>query len=279
MPATTPAPLSVQLFSVRDQLAADRGAALDRVAAIGFRHVEPFGLCAPDRPAAARLTEVRELRAALDAAGLGVSAVHAGLPENLGELVEECGVLGADTVFVPHPHMVAGAIPFDEHTFTGAAGPAGPAALDAFAARLGAAAEELATHGLRLGYHNHWFEWAALPDGTTAWDRFWTRAGETLHAELDVYWTVAAGADPAAVLTDLAERTVALHIKDGPAEPWQPQTPIGTGRVDPDETLRHMPASVRWCVAEVDSTDLDPYELLTGNARTLVERGYARWER
>ncbi|MER7717644.1 sugar phosphate isomerase/epimerase [Streptomyces flaveolus] len=270
--------MSVQLFSVRDQLTADPAAALEGLARIGFRHVEPFGLCAPDRPATERLAEVRELRTALDAAGLAVSAVHAGLPANLGELVEECGELGADTVFVPHPHMVAGPIPFDEDTFTGVAGPAGPAALDAFAAHLGAAAEELAAHGLRLGYHNHWFEWAPLSDGSTAWDRFWSRTGDTLSAELDVYWTVAAGADPAAVLTALGERTLALHVKDGPAEPWQPQTPIGTGHVDPEQTLRYLPASVRWCVAEVDSTDLDPYDLLGGNARTLVERGYARWE-
>ncbi|MEV8567551.1 TIM barrel protein [Streptomyces sp. NPDC051322] len=277
MPAT-PAPLSVQLFSIREQLAADRAAALTRLAGIGFRHVEPFGLCSPDGSAAERMAEVRNLRAALDGAGLAVSAVHAGLPADLGELVDECGVLGADTVFVPHPHMVSGPVHFDEDTFTVTAGPDGPADLDAFAARLGAAAEELAAHGLSLGYHNHWFEWVRLPDGTTAWDRFWSRAGDALRAELDVYWTVAAGADPVAVLTALGERTLALHVKDGPAEPWQPQTPIGTGRVDPDAVLRHVPRSVRWCVTEIDSTDLDPYELLAGNARTLVERGHARWE-
>ncbi|MEU0742822.1 sugar phosphate isomerase/epimerase [Streptomyces sp. NPDC006134] len=273
-----PVPLSVQLFSIRDQLAADRAAALARLARIGFRYVEPFGLCAPGRSAAERLAEVRALRAALDTAGLAVSAVHAGLPGDLGELVEECRALGAGTVFVPHPHMVAGPVPFDEDTFTGVTTPDGVAALDAFAARMGAAAEELAAHGIALGYHNHWFEWARLPDGTTAWDRFWSRAGDALRAELDVYWVVAAGADPAAVLTGLGERTLALHVKDGPAEPWQPQTPIGTGRVDLAAALRHLPGSVRWCVAEIDDTDLDPYGLLDGNARTLVARGHARWE-
>lgn len=272
-----PAPLSVQLFSVRDQLAADRGAALARLAEIGFRHVEPFGLCAADRPAAERLAEARALRTALDAAGLAVSAVHAGLPADLGELIEECGELGADTVFVPHPHMVSGQIRFDESTFTGCADSAGPAALDTFAARLGAAADELAVHGLSLGYHNHWFEWAQLPDGTTAWDRLWSRTSDALRAELDVYWAAAAGVDPATVLTALGERTMALHVKDGPAQPWQPQTPIGTGRVDPDSALRHVPASVRWCVVEIDSTDLEAYELLAGNAQALVERGHARW--
>ncbi|MFD7920007.1 sugar phosphate isomerase/epimerase family protein [Streptomyces sp. NPDC059740] len=268
------APLSVQLFSVRDALEADPDAALARLAETGFQHVEPYGLCRPDRTPAENLVAVRHLRAALDRAGLGVSAVHAGLPEDLGQLAEACAALEADTVFVPHPHMVTAASPFDEATFTSG----DTTALDAFAARLGEAAAAADTHGLRLGYHNHWFEWAILPDGTTAWDRFWSRAGEHLAAEVDLYWVAAAGADPVAVLDHLAERTLSLHLKDGPAEPWQPQTPLGTGRVDVDAALGHAPDSVRWHVVEVDSTDLDPFELLAGNARALVRRGHSTWQ-
>ncbi|MEV0601818.1 sugar phosphate isomerase/epimerase [Streptomyces sp. NPDC050315] len=260
--------LSVQLFSVRDQLAADRDATLDRLAGIGFRHVEPFGLGAPDRSAADRMAQVRGLRRSLDAAGLTAPTVHAGLPRDLSELAAECEVLGADTVLVPHPHLVAG---FDEDAFND------PDKLDAFADTLCEAAHELSGHGLQLGYHNHWFEWTPLPDGTPAWDRFWTRADDRLVAELDVYWAVAAGADPASVLAQLGTRTVAVHLKDGPAQRDLPQTPIGTGKVDPSTALRHAPAGIRWHVTEIDTTDHDPYDLLTHNARTLVRRGLSGW--
>ncbi|WP_369201795.1 sugar phosphate isomerase/epimerase family protein [Streptomyces sp. PU-14G] len=268
--ATPAAPLSVQLFSVRAQLADDQDAALSRLAEIGFRHVEPFGLGSPQQPADERMAHVRRLRRSLDAAGLGVSTVHAGLPADLSQLAAECAALGADTVLVPHPHLVPG---FGEDAF------ADPARLDAFAGTLAEAAHELAGHGLRLGYHNHWFEWTPLPDGTPAWDRFWERAGDALVAEVDVYWAVTAGADPAHVLTRLGDRVVALHLKDGPARRDIPQTPIGTGEVDLTAVLRGAPHSIRWHVAEIDTTDMDVYALLERNARTLVGRGLSRWAR
>ncbi|MER7013594.1 TIM barrel protein [Saccharopolyspora sp. NPDC000359] len=256
--------LSAQLYSVRDQLAADRPATLARLAEIGFRHVEPFGLGSPDRAPAERRAAARSLRADLDAAGLAVSAVHAGLPGDIAELEEECEILGADTAFIPHPRLVAG---FGEETF------ADPTQLDAFAETLGAAAEST---NLGLGYHNHWFEWVRLPDGTTGYDRFWRRTSAELLAELDVYWAVAAGADPASVLADLGDRVVALHLKDGPAEPGAPQTQIGTGRVDVLGVLGGAP-SIRWHVAEIDTTDLDPFDLLATNAATLVASGRTTW--
>ncbi|MEV0697190.1 TIM barrel protein [Saccharopolyspora sp. NPDC050389] len=260
--------LSVQLYSVREQLATDQQATLARLAEIGFRYVEPFGLGSPDKPLSDRLAAARALRSDLDAAGLAVSAVHAGLPGDVTELVEECAILGADVAFVPHPRLVPG---FGEETF------ADPAQVDAFAETLGSAAES-ATAELRLGYHNHWFEWAELPDGTTGYDRFWSRAGDDLLAELDVYWAVAAGADPASVLASLGSRAVAVHLKDGPALPGAPQTPIGTGKVDIAEALRGA-SGIRWHVAEIDTTELDPFELLATNANALVDAGHSSWSR
>src|SRR5919204_4597869 len=98
--------LSVQLYSVRDHLAADQNATLARLAELGFRYVEPFGLGSAERTGAERRASARALRAGLDAAGLRVSAVHAGIPGSIDELAEECAILGADTVFVPHPRLV-----------------------------------------------------------------------------------------------------------------------------------------------------------------------------
>jgi sugar phosphate isomerase/epimerase len=259
--------LSVQLYSVRDQLADDRDATLARLAELGFRYVEPFGLGMGDRPLDDRLASARALRASLDAVGLTVSAVHAGVPGKVGELVEECAILGADTVFVPHPRLVAG---FDDETF----GDAGK--VDAFADALSSLAQDAGADGLRVGYHNHWFEWAVLPDGTTGYDRFWSQAADELLAELDVYWAAAAGADPSAVLSKLGERAVSVHLKDGPAEPGAPQTPIGTGAVDIPGALKGT-EGIRWHVAEIDTTELDPFALISTNAQFLVQAGLSDW--
>ncbi|MEB3371219.1 sugar phosphate isomerase/epimerase family protein [Saccharopolyspora mangrovi] len=252
--------LSVQLYSVRDQLAAEQPATLARLAEIGFRYVEPFGLGSLGTSQAERLAATRKLRADLDAAGLAVSAVHAALP-SVAELAEECAELGAETAFIPHPRQIPG---FGEETF------ADTAALDAFADVLGQAAAD-APDGLALGYHNHWFEWAEVAGGA-AYDRFWQRTHPGVLAELDVYWAVAAGADPGEVLRTLGSRVVSVHLKDGPATRDTPQTPLGTGALDLEQVLAAT-ASTPWHVAEIDTTDHDPYDLLATNAEVLQTHG------
>ncbi|MGW8376730.1 sugar phosphate isomerase/epimerase [Streptomyces sp. ODS28] len=265
MPQTAPsAALSVQLYSVRDALAADRDGTLKRLAALGYRYVEPFGLGDWRTPPAERAAQARALRDALDAAGLGVSSLHAALAEgDPAPLAEECRILGADTVFVPVPELVQG---FEREVFED------PARLAAFAGRLNAAARGLADHGVRLGYHNHEFEWVTLPGGRTGYEAFWEHADDLLLAELDVYWATVAGQDPAALLRGLGARAVAVHVKDGPARRGAPQTPLGTGDVDVPAALAAAP-QLTWHIAEIDTTDEDVFTLLERNRAALLAQG------
>ena len=59
-------PVALQLYTLRDELAADRPALLRRLAGFGYRAVEPYDV----------LTDPDTLRAELDAAGLAVCSVH-----------------------------------------------------------------------------------------------------------------------------------------------------------------------------------------------------------
>ncbi|MFI2780021.1 sugar phosphate isomerase/epimerase family protein [Streptomyces sp. ALB3] len=256
--------LSVQLYSVREAFFSDLAGTLARIADLGYCHVEPFGFGHGWAAPAERLERARELRAALDEAGLTVSSVHGGLSDgDLAPLVEECRILGADTVFVPVPELVEG---FERNVFGDAE------RLPAFAARLTAASEELAGHGINLGYHNHEFEWAKLPDGRSGYDAFWELAGERLLAELDVYWATAAGQDPVAVLKQLGRRAAAVHLKDGPVGHDQPQTPIGTGEVQIPAVLA-AGEHLGWHIAEIDTTDLDVFDLLESNRTAILDLG------
>ena len=62
------------------------------------------------------------------------------------------------------------------------------------AAEIGVMARRLGDHGIRLGYHNHAFEFDPV-DGTTAWDIL-ARAHSTVTFEIDVYWAAVGGRDP-----------------------------------------------------------------------------------
>ncbi|WP_033283513.1 sugar phosphate isomerase/epimerase family protein [Streptomyces sp. NRRL F-525] len=256
--------LAVQLYSVIDALQADRPGTFARLAALGFRHVEPFALglwnTHPDELAAS----ARALRADLDEAGLGVGSVHIAVSaDSQASAIETCRILGTDTAFVPIPWLVDG---FDERALETHDG------VRALADRLNAAARELARAGIRLGYHNHHFEWVRLPDGARAFDVLWELLDPEILAEVDVYWAAVAGQDPAEVLERLGERAVAAHLKDGPAKPDAPQTPIGTGDVDIPAALR-AGTHLRWHITEIDRTEADRFELLAANRQALLEGG------
>ncbi|MCX4704280.1 sugar phosphate isomerase/epimerase [Streptomyces sp. NBC_01352] len=256
--------LAVQLYSVHEALVADRPATLKRLADLGYRYVEPFALGFWNTPADELTSAARALRDDLDAVGLAVTSVHTSVSahEQRG-LVEMCRILGTDTAFVPIPFLVEG---FEGQRFEDRD------AVALFADRLNAAAREVAASGVRLGYHNHHLEWEQLPDGARAFDVLWERLDPDVLAEVDLYWAAVAGQDPAEVVERLGERAVAAHVKDGPARPDTPQTPLGTGDVDYAAALR-AGRHLRWHITEIDDTAGDRFELLATNRRTLLDGG------
>ncbi|MEU1345421.1 sugar phosphate isomerase/epimerase [Streptomyces sp. NPDC005827] len=259
-----PGTLAVQLYSVIEALQADRPGTLARLAALGFRHVEPFALGLWNTPPGELAASARALRADLDEAGLGVSSVHIAVSaDSQASVIETCRILGTDTAFVPVPWLVDG---FDERSLETNDG------VRAFAGRLNEAARELAGAGIRLGYHNHHFEWTRLPGGAHAFDVLWDHLDSEVLAEVDVYWAAVAGQDPADVVKGLGERVVAAHLKDGPAVREAPQTPIGTGDIDIPGALR-AGTHLRWHITEIDQTEADRFELLAANRQALLAGG------
>lgn len=68
--------------------------------------------------------------------------------------------------------------------------------------------------GIRFGYHNHSHEFKEI-DGTTMLDHFIMNTDpEKVFFELDVYWAMVGGTDPAEYMTIHPGRFEILHIKD-----------------------------------------------------------------
>jgi sugar phosphate isomerase/epimerase len=240
--------LSVQLYSLRDQLAADPAATIQAVAAIGFTAVEPFGL-------AEAATVLRPL---LVDAGIVAPTAHGTLvasDEAADATLAAAVMLGTDTVFDPF-------IPEERWTTRDD--------IAATAARLNDVARRAADRGLSVGYHNHWWELERRVDGTSALELFAELLDEGVLLEVDAYWAAVGGEDPVALVRRLGDRVVALHIKDGPlTRETKDQQPAGHGAMPIAELLEAAPGAR--LVLEFDDYTGDLIEGLT-LAKATVDR-------
>lgn len=83
----------------------------------------------------------------------------------------------------------------------------------AFGQRLQAAGKPLRDAGLVFGWHNHDFEFAALPDGSTPQEQIFA-GGPELDWEADIAWVIRGHADPFAWIESYGKRISAVHVKD-----------------------------------------------------------------
>jgi sugar phosphate isomerase/epimerase len=249
-------PIAVQLWSVFALAQEDFPGVLRQLSEIGYVAVETFGLHGL-KPAA-----VRQI---LDDLGLGLCSAHAPFPAGpeAHRILDENDELGAS--------VLAWSLEQDEF-----------ATEDSIARgveRVNAAAANAKAYDLQIAYHNHWAEFARLPDGRRAYDVLLERLSPDVLVELDVYWTQLAGADPEAVVRDLGPRVRFLHVKDGPATtPDDAMTAVGQGSLDIPSILRANPA-VDWHIVELDRCATDVIQTLRDSYEYLIAEGLSSGRR
>lgn len=249
-------PPALQLYSLRDQLA--DGVRLDILKAVrsfGYGAVEPYDV----------RTDPGGQRADLDEAGLTVCSVHArATGAGAGEFFEGAKALGADTVIVPMT---------DPENF------ASQPAVTAFARELNEAARQARDHGLRLGYHNHWFEPGASINGVTGLEILADALDDDIVLEVDTYWAAVGLGDGDKVpglLERLGERVRYLHVKDGPVvDKTDLMTAVGGGRM-PVADILAAARSAEWHVVELDRCATDMLTAVRESLEWLAGRGLAR---
>ncbi|OLV16938.1 sugar phosphate isomerase/epimerase family protein [Deinococcus marmoris] len=265
-----PARLSVQLWSLRNEGRQGAFEVLERLAALGFQFIEPYGIGNRSTAAEERLKSARDLQAVLETLGLGVSGVHATAPLDGkdADTFRELELLKTDLCIVPSPNLVRNSSFESFHKQQDTI---------ALADSLNAAAALCARHGVTLGYHNHAAEWHELENGQLAYDVLIDHLDPAIKIELDIYWAQIAGQSPARVLERLGDRVVALHLKDGhhDVSPDQPQTPLGEGLVDYRAAVHAAPSAL-WHILEMDHSSRI-YADLEQSAAQLVGQGLSRW--
>lgn len=247
-------PVSVQLYSLREASAQDFPGVLKRVAAMGYKGVEPAGFYG--------LT-AREVRQRVNDLGMVVSSSHTpwATGASVQEIVDAAGALGTTL-------MVGG---FGPAEF------ADEAAIGRTAAQVTAAREALAKAGVTLLLHNHWWEYERLPDGRLKIEVFAERC-PAVGFELDIYWAANFGANRAAdMVARFAPRCPLLHVKDGLFEREGKMLAVGRGRNDIAGAIRAAdPAVLQWLVVEADAYEGDMFECIGDSYTFLTRQGLAQ---
>lgn len=241
-----PPTLSIQLYTVREEAAENLNATLQRLADIGFTRVEPYAF-----------SQFPGLRGALQASGLAAPTAHqrfiGASDAELDALFAEASALGIGTVIDPK---------VDESKWADADG------IRATAAALNAASKIAGKHGLVVGYHNHAHEIELREDGMTALEFLAANLDEEVVLEVDTYWVVVGGADPLAVLKNLGDRVVAVHIKDGPGTAeTKDQVAVGQGSLPIADLIAATPNALH--VVELDDSRGDRFQAVEDSFRYL----------
>jgi sugar phosphate isomerase/epimerase len=201
-------PVGLQLYSLREQFKKDVPGTLDEVKSYGIKYVELAGTYG--MPPA-------DFKAELTKRGLVPIGAHFGFEkyrDDLGSVVREAEALGlkySGCAWIPHSGN------FDEKTCHQAA--------EVFN-KAGAA---LAKKGIKFFYHTHGYEFQPYKDGTLFDELLAKTDPKLVSYEMDIFWIVHPGQDPAQLLAKYPNRFALMHLKD-----MKKETPTGllTGSSD-----------------------------------------------
>jgi sugar phosphate isomerase/epimerase len=247
--------IGVMTYTVLDQARADLEGTLERLAAMGYAGIETYGLVEHFGPA--------RVRDAIASAGLRLTSAHAPFPagDDAEAILDANQELGAEILVWSMEREE-----FDS-----------PEAIRRGVERVNEAAERAAARGMRIAYHNHYAEFSQSFAGRQAYDLLLELLDERVVVELDAYWAVLGGADPAEVLGRLGERVRLVHVKDGPAVSYERDVmvPIGEGDIDWARALA-TPSGVQWHIVELERLHIDTFEALRRSYDHLVGGGISR---
>ncbi len=264
--------ITVQLYSVREQAAADYEGTIRAIADMGFANVEPAGFPGSSITEAAKLFNELNIKA---------PSCHCALPlgDNKNQIIDEALLLGVK-------YIITGCPANFKDNYKNAD------TVKAMADTYCEAAEIAAEHGIQVGYHNHDWDLADI-DGRPGYRYFLENTPETILWEADIFWVARAGLDPVDFIKEIGPRGKVLHFKDGAVDTdgefteaetedgkimisdSSPFLPAGAGQVDLTAASK-VTDYAEYIAVELDSYDGDMMKAIQESYTYLTTNGIAQ---
>lgn len=222
--------IALQLYTMRKELAENVRGTLRKVANCGYRSVEIAGYVGKTQ---------EEFYQMLQDEGLRAVSNHVGwqrLEQDLAGVIREAEMFSVPTIVLP-------SLPPEYRI--------GEERYSAAAQVMNRWGTEIRRAGLEFLYHNHAFEFEALPRQRSGFDVLLEQTDRAaVGFEVDIYWVSKAHRNALQLLKELGDDAPMLHVKDIGPLPDEKDLPVGDGLMHWPELL--AAGSPRYFIVEQD---------------------------
>jgi len=234
--------IALQLYSVREDCARDLCGTLEAVEKMGYEGVEFAGYYG---------RSAEELRRMLEDLGLKVVGSHLGIDTLMGDQLEKTVEFN---MVLGNKYLIVSSLPKEMRE--------SKAAWIKAAHLMNSISEKVKSKGMRIGYHNHTFEFTPI-NGETPWDVFFGEAEPDIIMQLDTGNAMSGNLTADEVISIVKRypgRAVTVHLKEFSAT--NEKALIGEGDMKWEEFFRvcETVGGTEWYIIEQESYAYPPLE-------------------
>ncbi|MFC1650806.1 sugar phosphate isomerase/epimerase family protein [Candidatus Latescibacterota bacterium] len=232
-------PLGLQLYSLREMSSTDFPGVIEAAARIGFDGVEFAGY---------HDLSAKVLRKMIDDAGLKCCGTHTDMDTLLGDNFQSTVDYNKE---IGNKYLIVPWLPEEKLNTK-------KASLET-AALFNELDEKAKEQKMRVGYHNHTFEFKKV-DGVFLFDIFYGNTNEGVIMQLDTGHALHGGGDPAAIVRKYPGRAETVHIKEYSAS--DQNALIGEGDMDWEPLFEacETVGGTKWYILEQERYPVSPIE-------------------
>lgn len=232
----------IQLWTVKEDMAANAKDTLKQLASFGYKQIESF----EGKQGIFWGMTNKEFKSYLDSVGTKIISSHCDTKTDFERKAAEAAEIGMKYLICPHKGPQKSIDDFkkiaDEFNKNG---------------------EVCRKNGIRFAYHNHDYSWKPI-DGQLPQEVMMDNTDKDLvDFEMDIYWVVAAGKDPLVYLKKYGNRFRLCHVKDlAKTAAGSESCQLGKGSIDFKTVLSTASANgMKYYIVEQEAfTNTNPLE-------------------